>query len=241
MIVFDPLTIFFLLATIVITIFCAIKGFAGVLVFALKIFGCWALALALCKPLGALLNGIPIFHDLIYMPLYGWLSTFNGGSLQIKASESTPAVILTLVKDNPFLYYITDSLGLFVNAGDLGDVLISEFLADYLTKAIWVFLSLIILFILIKVGFALLTKLADMINDLTLVGPINRILGVVLGVAMSFAASFAVCLLLFFIMSIFSGNEGIVSFFSNTMFGGLHNPDNWSLSQWIMGLVSRFM
>ncbi len=240
-IVFDPLTIFFLIATVVITVFCAFKGFAGVLVFFLKVFGCYALALALCKPLGALLDGIPPFHGMIYGPMYGWLSTFNNGALQIKAAESTPAVIANLVKNNAFLYYITDSLGLFVNPADMGDMLISEFVADYLTKAIWIFLSLIILFFLIRFAFRLLKNLAEKINDLAFVGPVNRVLGVVTGLGMSFVGAFTICIFFFFVLSIASSNEFIVGFISDTLFGGLHNASNSSLSQWIMGLASSFM
>lgn len=187
-------------------------------------------SILVAKPLGNMLFNTGLGESLTNS-LTSSLVSINEGAFNtpIPATnqEEAIAAVLTSLQVPGFLSGILSKLILSLITIE-GEGTIGFLLGKALSQYIFYFLSGLVIFILLKVVFLIITIATKNFNKIPVVGPINRVLGAVLGLLYSFVIVSVVIYGVSLLMTISEVKEYFTALLH------LNDPEVWSISKWFL-------
>lgn len=227
---FDYFSTFYGIIILIITFICIKKGFVSSLISFFGLTLVFVGAFLLAKPLGDYLYSSTGLGSMISNPLNDYLITkgniFNNiinpdtigneikiGLVEAGIPESFAPTITNII--TPYL-------------PDLGNETLGVILSNGVSKLTCIILSFIILFIVFSILLFIVKKLANKINDIAIIGWINRLGGGAIGLLISILI---VCVISYFIQML----SGFIPSFNTLLHDHLklNDPEAWSFAKFL--------
>lgn len=238
-IVFDYVTIAFIIIILINIIVNSIKGFVSSFVSLLSGLGSIIISFFLCRPIGGLLASNGFLSEKISNPIAGWINGFNDGMFNVEIPASNKEQFVEYINQNTKLpSFLLTKIDELIMADSSSGQTISQILANEIAMIVFCVIAFIVLFIIIKIVFFIIKKVTKNISNIPVIGPVNRILGGVFGLLEGVLSCFVVAAVFYLVFSINIVNEDVVLNISEIWFGGLDDPNKWSLSQAIYNVLS---
>lgn len=240
-IVFDYVTMIFLIIIISCIIIGIFRGFFSSIISLGLSLGAGIISYFLCKPVADLLLLNSNIYNAFYNPIYSTISKYNNGALNMEITAENKQYILEFLASDeakiPNFYY--DKISNEILSDSANNTLISEVFAKNITHVafyIVVFFALLLIFgIIFGILHHFLKKVDKVIKPLF----INRLLGGVFGLVEGFFTCLTICFIFYLLISINIINEDVINSISNTWFNGLFDDSNWSFSQGLFSIISQ--
>lgn len=174
--------VFVVLAFVIFGILGFKKGFLHSVLSLFSWIVCLGLAVWLAKYVAVWINGIYDFSGLIGGKIAKGLAKSNAFYAQaINMFETKEALIAALPKDNKFIAQIAEAVFSNSKVNMTSNATIGSVLGSNLGHVCMIVISGILVFIVLKVAVFLLGKLFKNIEQTTVLGGLNKILGLILG------------------------------------------------------------
>lgn len=225
---FDLISIIFLIIIFVFGFIGYKKGFFKTLTGFIKSIASFVIAILLCKPLALLLSnsrmGVSMTNNFIeFLDKKGVFSEI----VTVTNKEQIVSQALQTLKIPSLLNeFLTKLLANIVPV--TGDKTLSQSLAPTLTLYIFIGISFVLLFILIRLLFVFLKKYFAMLEQIPFVGFTNKILGCLIG---TFKGFLLVCMITFVFTLIIPLDNGISRFLVDQM--RLENQSIFTFSKFL--------
>lgn len=238
-VVFDFITLAFIIIILIAIGINVWKGLLSSLISFCSGIGSLLLSYLISKPVSSLLASNKSISAPFYNPINNWMLGFKDGALHVEVPAENKEILVESLKSETNLpSFIFKNIEDIILKDSSNGKFINELLSYELTKILFLVMTFIALFIVFKIIFFIIGILVKKVNDLPVIGPINRILGGVLGLFDGFLICMVVCSVFYLIFLLNIGNDGFTSIIANDWFNGLWNSSNWSFSQ---GLYQLFI
>lgn len=221
-IVWDYISIAFIVILIIAVIVNAVKGFATSLISLVAGLGSIVLAVLLATPVGNLLYQTGLGPS-IQGGIDGWVSSSLGSLADMALTEENLAQAFSQLNIPEIL---AKPLTEMIANANLDTASVAEAISTSLANYACIAISFIVLWIVFLVVFSLLGKLVKGINKIPLVGVLNHILGGVFGLAIGLLVCFLAC----YIIQLIGSMNGDLN---ETLSEMMHLTDEgaWSISK----------
>ena len=177
--------VFVVLAFVIFGIIGFKKGFLRSVLSLFSWVVCLGLAIWLAKYAAGWINGIYDFSSLIGGKISKGLiksNSFYAQSINVFEAGGKDSLIAALPKDNKFIAQIAEAVFSNSNVNMSSDATIGSVLGANLGHICMIVISGVLVFIILKIAVFFLEKLFKNIEQTTVLGGLNKILGLILGV-----------------------------------------------------------
>ncbi|MFA6829982.1 MAG: CvpA family protein [Bacilli bacterium] len=184
---FDWITIAYLVVVALLVIIGIKKGFLLMVLSFAGVAVAFAAAFFLSKPIGNALSSTGL-GDTVSTSIYNWLISTNETLFSaVINQEAAAAALPSYFEQSGIPSVLANPLTSIVlpTVPEVGDKAIGVYMADGITNLAFIVGSFVLIFIVVLILIFILKKVAKGINEIPLVGWLNRLLGGVFGIAIA--------------------------------------------------------